>query len=269
MKTKHTLTSIAVVVAASFSLGALAAGFPPAPPPAVSPSSSSASITDVQINMYNSVDNQGTENNAYLDNALQNSSGNAAVNVSAGDTNQQANAVAISTADADASFVFGHSASASIGVGQFNSGNVLSNLDVQNNATVHNSANNFSGNLGLNVAAGAFNQQKNDVTIASASKAQNADASVEVLQTAVGGTTYNGVEAGDSALNLVASGYGGYPGFPGFPGHPTQNLDVENNAGLTNSLNGLSGAAGVNIAAGGNHQQSNSLSIAAGCYACP
>lgn len=270
MKTKHKLTAIAFVVAASMSMGAFAqdAGRPgPRPTPTPDPSASTASVTDVQVSLQNAVENDGTSNDAYVNDAIQNGSGNAGVNVAAGDTNQQANALSISTADADADFVFGHSATASVGVGQLNAGNQLSNLDVSNHATVEDAANSFSGNLGLNVAAGAFNQQKNDAAIANATEAQNAEASIEVLQIAAASDTYNGVEAGESALGLVASGYG-RPG-QGGPGRPTQNNDVDNHATLIGSLNDFSGNAGVNIAAGGTNQQSNSLSIAAGCSGCP
>lgn len=275
MKTKHKLTSIAFVVAATLSMGALAAspqGRPHNPPvtptPEQEPSASTASVQDAQVSLFNSVENDGTENNAAIDDTVQGGSGNAGINFAAGDSNQQANALAISTADADADFVFGnHRATASISVGQLSAGNSLSNLDVTNNATLENTGNGYSGNLGLNVAAGSFNQQKNDAAIANAAEAQNAEASIEVLQVAAAGDTYNGVEAGDSALSLVASGYGRHPGHG--DGRPTQNQDVQNNASITGSLNGFSGSVGVNLAAGGSNQQSNTLAIAAGCSACP
>ncbi|SDS36544.1 hypothetical protein SAMN05216198_1785 [Halopseudomonas litoralis] len=274
MKTTSKLAPLAFAVAATLSFGAMAAGgghhHGPGNgnnQPEGEPSMSAASILDVQVSLGNRVDNDGTENNALVQDALHNSSGNAGVNVAAGDTNQQANAAAISTADAD--FVFGNTATSTIAVGQVNAGNTLANLDVTNNAKVNNTANNYSGNLGLNVAAGGFNQQKNDVTIASSEQAQNAEASIEVMQLAVSSTTYNGVEAGDSSLSTVASGYGGHWG-GGHPGQqPTTNQDVQNNANLLGSLNSVSGNVGVNVAAGGTNQQSNSLSIAAGCYACP
>ncbi|MOA59270.1 hypothetical protein D3C78_1838450 [compost metagenome] len=43
---------------------------------------------------------------------------------------------------------------------------------------------------------------------------------------------------------------------------------VINNATMTNSMNGFSGNGGANVSAGVGNQQSNSLSIAAGCRAC-
>jgi hypothetical protein len=267
MKTTNKFASLAFAVAATLSYGAFAGG--PGGPGGhgghgMSGSESSASITDVQVIFDNAVVNEGTENNATVKRALGGSSGNAGVNVAAGDTNQQANAAAISTADAE--FVFGNTATSSIAVGQFNAGNALVNSDVTNNAMVRDSANDYSGNLGLNVVAGAFNQQKNDVTIASSEEAQNADASIGVLQVAVADTTFNGLEEDDYALSMASSMRGG--GHGGHGGHPTTNNDVTNNATLVDSINNVSGNVGVNIAAGGTNQQSNSLSIAAGCNAC-
>ena len=260
MKNKHKLSTIAFVVAASLSMGVMAKGPRPDPTPPQE-SLSSATVSDAQVSLGNSVENLGTVNNAAVRSSLEGGSGNAGVNVVAGDTNQQANALAISTADADADFVFG--TVASVGVLQVNGGNSLSNQDVTNNASVDTVANGYSGNLGLNVGAGAFNQQKNDAAIANSSEAHNAEASIEVLQVAVSGATYNGVEA--DALGMVATGWKPNPK----PGNPSRNLDVENNANLVSSLNGFSGNAGANIAAGGANQQSNTLSIASGCTGCP
>lgn len=275
MNSKHKITTIAFVVAASLSMGAMAKGRPdPTPSPTPEPAQeqqealSSATVSDAQISLGNGLEQLGTNNNAGANNAISDGSGNAGVNVVAGDTNQQANALAISTADADADFVFG--AVASVGVLQVNGGNSLSNQDVHNTAKVDNVANGYSGNLGLNVAAGGFNQQKNDAAIANASQAHDAEASIEMMQVAVVGTTYNGVET--DALAAVATGWTPRPTPDPTPAPapaPTRNIDVKNNANLVSSLNGFSGNAGVNVAAGGANQQSNSLSIAAGCTGCP
>lgn len=83
------------------------------------------------------------------------------------------------------------------------------------------------------------------------------------MQVAVAGTTYNGIES--DALGSVATGW--RPGPKPAP-TPSRNMDVDNYAGMVSSLNGFSGNAGVNIAAGGTNQQSNSLSIASGCQGC-
>src|SRR5690606_22978861 len=151
-----------------------------------------ASVSDAQISLANSVDNLGTTNNAGVASSLDGGSGNAGVNVVSGDTNQQANALAISTADADADFVFG--AVASVGVLQVNGGNSLRNQDMTHTAGGATVANGYSVDLGLNVAAGAFNQPKDDAAIANAPEAAGAEASIEVLQVAAAGDTYNGVD---------------------------------------------------------------------------
>lgn len=68
-------------------------------------------------------------------------------------------------------------------------------------------------------------------------------------------------EKGDVDLKGTVSGF--IPAIVGFK------TPVTNNASLSNSLQNVSGNVGVNIAAGGGNQQSNSLSIAAGCSSCP
>lgn len=264
MKTKHKITAIAFIVAASMSMGAMAGkggGKGSGQPEPVEPQEawSSATVNDAQVSIGNEVVNVGTTNNAVVSDSLNDGTGNAGVNVVAGDTNQQANALAISTSAADADFVFG--AASSVGVLQVNAHNVLDNQNVTNNATLFQSGNNAAGNLGLNLGAGAFNQQKNDAAIANVEDAAHAEASVAVLQFAVAGETVNGV---DSHMGYVPNGKG-----HGKDRKPTKNLDVENNATLVSSLNGYSGNIGVNIAAGGANQQSNTLSIAAACGGCP
>lgn len=47
------------------------------------------------------------------------------------------------------------------------------------------------------------------------------------------------------------------------------NFGTLNNASVSGSIKNASGNVGVNVAAGGGNQQSNSLSIAAGCSSCP
>lgn len=226
----------------------------------------SAIVNDTQLNYYNDVENDATKNTATIEGSLNNAAGNVGANVAAGDNNQQANAAAIATADAFFVFGFGQGleASASIDVTQKGYDNYLSNYGTQNNASVVDSGNDAQGNVGINVAAGNFNQQKNDMAIASSEKAFTAEASVNVLQESYGNDTYNNVgdvyEVNDG-LEVVASGFGWFP--PHTPQTP-----VVNNASLSNSLNNASGNVGVNIAAGGGNQQSNTLAIAAGCNAC-
>ena len=295
-----------------------------------------ASIVDNQNNHNNVVLNQGTENTAKVEGSLNGASGNVGVNVAAGDNNQQANAGAIATADALWIFGLGTAASANIGVTQTEQGNALNNYSVPNNATLIDSANGATGNMGINVAAGNFNQQKNDMAIGESSTAFAANANVNVDQHSSNNATNNvaQVETVYAPVTLSMNGTGTYKGqsdqigdvyldswtgvaggrhgvHPG--GQPTGHLDVDsaaqgaqdlnddggafafneagtstlvgsvtgnipiavgyrapvvNNATVTNSLNGGSGNLGVNVAAGGGNQQSNSLAIAAGCTAC-
>ncbi|MDX1367831.1 hypothetical protein [Pseudomonas sp.] len=226
----------------------------------------SAVVNDTQMNYGNNVQNDETKNTATIDGSLNGAAGNVGANVAAGDNNQQANAAAIATADAFFVFGFGEGlqANASIGVTQQAYDNYLSNYGTQNNASVVDSGNDVQGSVGINVAAGNFNQQKNDMAIASSEQAFTAEASVNVLQESSGNDTHNNVgdvyEVNDG-LQVVSSGFGWFP--PQTPQTP-----VVNNASLSNSLNNASGNVGVNIAAGGGNQQSNTLAIAAGCNAC-
>ncbi|MDI1303041.1 MAG: hypothetical protein PSX71_14140 [bacterium] len=337
MKTQRLLlTPLAFAVAASLSMGVHADGDGHHD----NYLGASASINDEQKTVHNGVVNQGTENTATIQDSLGGASGNVGVNVAAGDNNQQANAAAIATADvaavaatSDALFVFGPpvpSAQASINVEQKAYGNDLTNYSVPNNATLNNAAGGVSGNLGINIAAGNYNQQKNNMTVAASQTAYRAGASVSVEQTSAGNTTANhatlSYENQPISLTLNATGtYSGtsdqignvYPDMWSGSSHPggtsTGHFDLDtatqggtdlngdggalafneagnsslsgtvtgylpvvsgfsqpvvNNALLTNSLGGVSGNIGVNIAAGGGNQQSNSLSIAAGCHAC-
>lgn len=325
MKKQHVLTPLAFGLALVLSSGAYASGG--------LGDGASAVINDSQLSFKNNVLNKGTENTAVINDSLNNASGNVGANVAAGDNNQQANAAAVSTADAF--FVFGvpvvSSAVASIDVQQTAFKNDLTNYSMPNNAALVGSANDASGNLGINVAAGNYNQQKNDMAIASSSSAHTATASVDVSQKsfmnetdnlatlaygkqyvslglsaegdytgqsdqigdvyldmwngenhpqgpiighvdldreAQGAQDLNGDggalafnEAGDINLSGSVSGY--IPTVVGF------NTAVTNNATLSGSLNRVSGNVGVNIAAGGGNQQSNSLAVTAGCTACP
>lgn len=285
----------------------------------------SATVEDTQDSSYNSVLNQGTKNNAGLTNSLNNqSSGNIGANVAAGDMNQQANAAALATADEK--FIFG-TAYASTSVTQNNTDNSAWNYSTTNNAKLDNSGNGAQGNIGLNVAAGNFNQQKNDMA-AAVSGGREADAYSGANQTSAGNTvnnygvetykketlraefsahgTYKGSGQGYVLDDPKKGGHGGHDGGHdsysnnddrGHDGHGKVDKDplyftesgtvdlrgyasyqvlvpdgwkdpVTNTASLNGSLNGISGNVGVNVAAGVGNQQSNSLSIAAGCKAC-
>lgn len=318
MRTQFILKPLAFALAAALSAGAYAAPN----------NGGNASIQDSQDNHGNYVNNEGTENTALVDGSLGSASGNVGVNVAAGDNNQQANAGAIAVADAF--LVFGVAASADIGVDQSARNNVLDNYSVPNSATLSNSANGASGNVGVNIAAGNYNQQKNDMAIGVSEAAYAANASVNVSQMSNDNNTNNYATWTPGEVQVTLSGgfegnYSGqsdqignvYPDIWTGDSHPGGGPDghfdldsatqggsdlngdggalafneagslglqgsvsgfipvvagfqapVTNNASLNNSLNGASGNVGVNIAAGGGNQQSNSLAVAVGCTAC-
>jgi len=285
-----------------------------------------AAVLDVQNSSGNVVTNQGTENNAKADASLNGSNGNIGANVAAGDGNQQDNAAALATADE--AFIFGTAVSASSAT-QYNTNNYVKNSSTRNNATLNNVGNNGSGNIGVNVAAGNFNQQKNNLAIAvSGGRVAQAAASANQSSTGLnvenkgvavmkkdtltstfaaagvfgavgeattegnGGGHGGGGHNGGSYDNRGGNGGGNGGGNHGGNGDTTSEFvavgvfglagvatnqvltkdgwknPTINNASLTNAGNGFSGNGGFNSAAGVGNQQSNSLSIAAGCRAC-
>jgi len=173
--------------------------------------------------------------------------------------------------------------------------------------------NNGSGNIGINVTSGNFNQQKNNLAIA-VSGGRVATAAAAANQSSTGLVVDNkGVQTykKDTLTGTFAAAgvfkakgtatiedddhHGGYGnrggghggnddqkakfeavGTFGLAGVTTQQVltkdgwkaPVVNNANMTNSMNNFSGNGGANVSAGVGNQQSNSLSIAAGCKAC-
>ncbi|MFB4394829.1 MULTISPECIES: heme utilization protein [unclassified Pseudomonas] len=267
---------------------------------------SAATVLDTQANSGNRVLNQGTRNDAKMDNSANGSQGNLGANIAAGDGNQQDNVAAIATADE--SFIFG-SAVAMAQATQSNVGNTVKNLSTSNNANLTGSANNSSGNIGINVTAGDFNQQKNNLAIA-VSGGRVAAATGAANQAVTGLSVNNKADRTYSKETLtstfVAAGHyqgngwgyvedesshgGGHDrgrtdkdplkfheeGTFGLAGVASYQVltptgwrnPVTNTANMTNSLNGVSGNVGANVSAGSGNQQTNSLSIAAGCKAC-
>lgn len=334
MKTQLMLKPLAFALAAVLSAGAYASNDRDDRGGHKGPANGgNASIVDSQDNHDNLVRNEGTNNNASVTGSLESASGNVGVNVAAGDNNQQANAAAIAVADAYLVFglpLAGAAASATIDVDQTGRDNTLRNFSVPNNASLTDSANSASGNVGINIAAGNYNQQKNDMAIGVSETAYAANASVNVSQVSKDNNTQNNATLDYVQQSVTLSGgfsgsYNGqsdqigdvYPdmwddaphpggsadghfdldtetqggsdlnddggalafneaGTVGLQGSVTGNLPVVvgfntpvvNNASISGSLNSASGNIGVNVAAGGGNQQSNSLAIAVGCTAC-
>ena len=241
MKTKQTLIALAV--------SALVAA------PAFA-DDSYASVFDVQIGVGNYVYNEGVLNSASVNNwVLQNAKGNIGLNVAAGSNNQQANAAAL--ADAQSS----DGADASIGAVQVSGFNETVNVpawlgwewvaddghggfwwwyqSTTNTASMNDRAlKDVSGNVGVNIAAGDGNQQKNDLAIANASSCGTC--------TVDGGSA----EASTGAFQVTF-------------GNATFNYDANNFASMNDcAMRNASGNIGVNIAAGSGNQQFNGLSLA-------
>ncbi len=198
-------------------------------------SNAMSTIDDKQINHDNDVENQDNLNEATVgDNAFSAAQGNFGVNVSAGDNNMQDNAAAISATDT--AFVFGGSADAEI----------FSNQDATKNITINSGNTNVAridgqvgavggGNLGMNIAAGNSNLQKNNVAMASAKFSVASEATVAVLQQTGRNWTRNRPNRGLDPNHAIISG----AAFAGFRGN-----------------------AGINVAAGTNNLQANNLAVA-------
>ena len=261
MKPSSALKPLAFAMAALLSVAAQAHNDGP-PPPSNPPSSTlepNASAAAVVIDSHNShnnkVTNKAIKNTATVKDSVKGAEGNMGVNAAAGSGNQQDNAAAIATSDE--TFVFGTAASLT-SVTQTNSHNNDHNYGTQNNALLKSSGNGSSGNVGINVAAGDFNQQKNNLAIA-VSNGRIATAGATASQTSNNLSVIN--EAGASYLSNVNTWSQG-------PSWNNNKTPVVNNATMDHSFNGISGNGGANIAAGVGNQQSNSLSIAAGCKVC-
>jgi hypothetical protein len=274
----------------------------------VAPTEDSGPAPTVNVNVNNSADAHSHGGNAPAS-ATANASGNhsqaGAVAVGIGGTSVAA-AVALQGVDVniynnyDDDRAWGTASTAAINVLQDDRHNQYQDSGVRNAATVGgNVLNGASGNIGVNVAAGSGNQQKNDMAL-STGGTRAANASVTTGQQSfgnqdqiAGGTrTTTTTTQQDVSLHGHFSGHGkldldndsngdrhehGDLFDPSFrvAGH----VDLEGTAsGMTrvttivaaantavvgaNVLNGASGNIGVNVAAGNGNQQVNSLAIA-------
>ncbi|EJM54273.1 hypothetical protein PMI29_05658 [Pseudomonas sp. GM49] len=221
-----------------------------------------AAVLDSQESSDSRVVNRGTKNDAKIDNSLNNSNGNMGANVAAGNGNQQDNAAALATADE--AFIFGSAVAVSSAT-QKSTGNTARNHSNTNNTTLNNAGNSGSGNIGINVTTGDFNQQKNNLAIA-VSGGRVAVAAAAANQSTTGLNVTNNARTDFVPLGVL-----------GLSGITTQQVmtpegwrpPVTNNASITGSMNNFSGNGGANVSSGVGNQQSNSLSISAGCKSCP
>jgi hypothetical protein len=171
-----------------------------------------------------------TPNNAKVDGgALDNAQGNIGVNVTAGNNNVQSNSAALAAHDMTS--VFGQ-LDAEEFEDQRAAGNVAVNFLSENNASLSGDAlRHASGNIQVNVSAGNSNVQSNSLA-AAVGPAALAEASSVAYQSANGNFTLGLLNA-----NMASLGDG--------------------------ALSDASGNIGVNVAAGGNNVQMNSLAITA------
>jgi hypothetical protein len=225
-------------------------------------SGAGAAVLDSQESSDSGVVNRGTKNDAIIDNSLNNSNGNMGANVAAGNGNQQDNAAALATADE--AFIFGSAVTVSSAT-QKSTGNSARNHSNTNNTTLNNAGNSGSGNIGINVTTGDFNQQKNNLAIA-----------VSGGRVAVAAAAANQSTSGLNVTNNARTDFVpvGVLGLSGITTQQVMTLEgwkppVTNNASITSSMNNFSGNGGANVSSGVGNQQSNSLSIAAGCKSCP
>lgn len=307
MKPTMALKPLVFALAAVMAMAAQAGGgnqggdhghYPPPPPQIVA--GASASAIDAQNSDSNVVNNQATQNSAGMNSSLNGSSGNMGANIASGDGNQQDNAAAIAS---DEAFIFGsaNGASSLSTVSQVNNNNYVNNNSTVNTAGVYGSGNNSSGNIGLNTTAGNFNQQKNNMAIASGTNGQsqalsNSNQSSTGLVVENQGVqtfkkdTLTGTFQGSGAFvatgiaKTKADDHDSHRGH-GENGNSTSaftavgafvlggvttqqvltpsgwTAPVTNTSYLASSLNGSSGNMGANVSSGVGNQQANSLSI--------
>ena len=240
MKPQMALKPMVFALAALMAAAAQAGGWHPAPQPTGVVASV---VTDVQNSAGNKFDDTKTENNSSADNSVNSNSGNVGVNIQSGSGNQADNSGAISSAKGDFLTVF-----AVVDVNQNSALNNFVNKGTQNNASLDNSVNRNSGNVGYNGQAGQGNQGKNNLAITTAD-GKNIAAAANTEQNSLA----------NNYLNTAATGYGHHGGKPQY---------VSNNASADNSINNNSGNIGVNLQSGAGNQASNSLSVGQGCSVC-
>jgi hypothetical protein len=195
--------------------------------------SEAGAVSDnAQASVGNLVITAGGGNDASVTDSANNITGNAGVNVAAGTGNAQSNDAAIASLQ-DAWNVF---ASAQTFSSQVSAVNANIALFTDNTATLDNSANSATGNVGVNIAAGSGNMQANQLAAA----ARTGDYG--------GGTIAKATGSNEQLVALTLNG--------------DLDFDLTNSATINNSLLSAAGNVGANVTAGYGNLQHNSLSIA-------
>ncbi|OPA89984.1 hypothetical protein BFW86_12505 [Pseudomonas fluorescens] len=130
-------------------------------------------VVDVNQNsVLSSFSNKGTQNNASLDNSVNGNSGNVGYNGQAGQGNQGKNNLAIVTADGKNIAAAANTEQNSLGNSYLSTaasshgyGHGGNAQYVSNNASLDNSVNRNSGNVGVNLQSGSGNQGSNSLAI--------------------------------------------------------------------------------------------------------
>ena len=127
-------------------------------------------VIDVdQGSSHNNFVNKGTQNNASLDGSITGNSGNVGYNGQAGQGNQGKNNLAITTADGKNIAAASNTEQNSLNNSYLNTAASSHGYGkpqyVSNNASLDNSVNHNSGNVGVNLQSGAGNQGSNSLSI--------------------------------------------------------------------------------------------------------
>ncbi|WP_431081863.1 heme utilization protein [Pseudomonas thivervalensis] len=266
-----------------------------------------ATVLDVQNSDGNTVTNQATRNTAEATDSLNGSNGNMGANIAGGDGNQQDNAAALATADESFIFGSAVAVSSATQVNSNNyvkNNSTQNNASLTNagndgsgNIGINVTAGNFNqqkNNLAIAVsggrvaeAAASADQSSSGLVVDNKGVRTYKTDTLTNSYTAEGSFKAKGTgTVEDGGWGNKGGGYGGGHDDDKFKfsavgtfelaGSNTQQVltrdgwknPVINNATMTNSMNGFSGNGGANVSAGVGNQQSNSLSIAAGCKAC-
>ncbi|NUT80037.1 MULTISPECIES: hypothetical protein [Pseudomonas] len=269
--------------------------------------SAMATVMDEQNSDGNEVLNQGTKNTAEATDSLNGSNGNMGANIAAGDGNQQDNAAALATADESFIFGSAVAASSATQTNTNNyvkNNSTHNNASLTNagnngsgNIGINVTAGNFNqqkNNLAIAVSGGRVAQASAEANQSSTGLVvDNKGVRTYKTDTLTSTSSASGTfKAKGTGTVEDDGGWGNKGGYGGghdddkfkfsavgtfeLAGSNTQQVltrdgwknPVINNATMTNSMNGFSGNGGANVSAGVGNQQSNSLSIAAGCKAC-
>lgn len=244
--------------------GETARGYYPTPVVFAKGASVDAEIGSVQFATENYVENKGNHNNASISaDSLNNSAGNLGANVASGNGNVQANNFAVSygkDANLAVSTVNNH---------QFSSSNDTVNKSLKEKSTTEKVQVSLSGNINDGKYQGNSEQTNNvypEIWQGGAEGSNHGDGKTywghaDFDDQAKSGQDgkFKFAESGTIDLGKVT-----LKGNLAVINHTTGRVNVNNASISSGSLNNASGNVGVNVAAGTNNMQSNSLALSVG-----